>query len=144
MPLEVQLHSGDCQLGAEQEQRIRLQLRALEGRLVHFSEPVARLVLRQQGEQRRIYVDLRIELGPKGGELISHQSAETPEHAVRLAIEDAERELERRLSSQRGEATFGVPSRRRPNQARPHPLEKGEETEELEDTGASAEVDLDE
>jgi hypothetical protein len=38
---------------------------------------------------------------------------------VHLAIEDLERQLERRLAGQRGEPTYGVPSRRLPKQLRP-------------------------
>jgi len=45
--------------------------------------------------------------------LISHQVDETLHRAARRAIADAERELERRLAKQRGEPSFGIPSRRR-------------------------------
>jgi hypothetical protein len=36
-------------------------------------------------------------------------------------VADVERQLERRLATQRGEPTYGVPSRREPAQLRPHP-----------------------
>jgi hypothetical protein len=65
-------------------------------------------------------VDLRVQLGPLGAHLVSHQRAGTTAHAVRLAVEDVERQLERRHADQRGEASFGVPSRREPAALRPN------------------------
>jgi hypothetical protein len=124
MALNVEIHTGDEPLGKQQDDRVRRHLRHLEERLVHFPEPEAVLTLRRHPDQRRVTVDLRVELGPMAGELISHQAAETPDHAVRLAVEDAERQLERRLATQRGEPTYGVPSRRLPKEARPHPRGK--------------------
>jgi ribosome-associated translation inhibitor RaiA len=132
MALTIQMHTGDEPLAERQRERIDHHLRRLEQRLTHFPEPTATLTLRQHQAQRRVTVDLRVELGPMAGELVSHQAAEMPEHAVRLAVEDAERQLERRLSTQRGEPTFGVPSRRLPRGERPHPLTEGEETAQLE------------
>jgi ribosome-associated translation inhibitor RaiA len=126
MPLEVQLHTGDVRLGDEQERRIRHHLETIEKRLANFQEPVAKVTLRAHEAQRRITVDLQIVTSPKTEELISHQQAETPEHAVRLAVEDVERQLERRYSALRGESTYGVPSRRLPKQLRPHPLPEKE------------------
>lgn len=124
MALNVELHTGDEPLAEQQDIRVRRHLRRLEERLVHFPEPSAILTLRRQPAQRRVSVDLRVELGPMAGELVSHQAAGTPDHAVRLAVEDAERQLERRLATQRGEPTYGVPSRRLPKEARPHPRGK--------------------
>jgi hypothetical protein len=121
MALNVEIHTGGEPLGEQQEHRVRRHLRRLEGRLVHFPEPMAILTLRRQRAPRRVTVDLRVELGPMAGELVSHQAAETPDHAVRLAVEDAERQLERRLATQRGEPTYGVPSRRLPKESRPNP-----------------------
>jgi hypothetical protein len=132
MALNLQIHTGAERLGEYQEAKIRHHLRHLERRLVHFPEPAAVLTLRRHQAQRRVTVDLRVELGPMAGELVSHQAAETPEHAVRLAIEDTERQLERRLATQRGEPTYGVPSRRLPSRERPHPLAEGEDIEQLE------------
>jgi ribosome-associated translation inhibitor RaiA len=125
MALEVQLHTGDLELGEDQERRIRHQLEMLGERLTHFSEPTAYLTLRDHPQQRRVTVDLRAILGPRGNELVSHQAAETAEHAVRLAIEDVERQLERFLADLRGEPTYGVPSRRLPDELRPNPPAEG-------------------
>lgn len=127
MTLTVSLSKEGTELTAEAEQRIERMLKQLERRLAHFPEPKALARLKQQVTQRQITVDLRVELGSHAGELISHQSAGTADHAVRLAVEDIERQLERRLSSQRGEQTYGVPSRRLPKSLRPHPLHASEE-----------------
>lgn len=125
MALNVELHIGDELLGEQQTALIDRHLERLEGRLGHFPDPTAIVTLRHQQAPRRVTVDLRVELGPNAGELVSHQSAEVPAHAVRLAVEDAERQLERRLATQRGEPTFGTPSRREPKALRPHPFTNG-------------------
>ena len=121
MALGITLETRDCPLGADEERHIRHQLEMLGQRLAHFPEPIATAVLKQHDLQRQVEVALRVELGPLGKHLISHQAAETATHAVRLAVEDVERQLERSLSRQRGEHTFGVPSRRLPKADRPHP-----------------------
>jgi hypothetical protein len=96
-------------------------LRGLERRLVHRSEPIAELVLKQHLGPRQVEANLQVLLGSLGPQLIGHQLAKTAGHAVRLAVEDVERQLERRQATQRGELTFAVPSRRLPRQTRPHP-----------------------
>ena len=73
--------------------------------------------------QRRVTADLRVQLGPLAAHLISHQAAESADLAARLAVEDVERQLERRLAKQRGQPTYSVPSRRLPEALRPHPPE---------------------
>lgn len=123
MALVITLETHDCPLGPDEEQHIRGHLDRLGRRMSHFPEPLATVVLKRHELQRQVEVDLRVELGPLGGHLVSHQSAETPIHAVRLAVEDAERQLERHLAKQRGEHTYGVPSRRLPKAERPHPPE---------------------
>lgn len=125
MALAITLETRDCPLGPDEERHIRHQLERLGERLAHFPEPIATVVLKRHELQRQVEVALRIELGPLGGHLISHQAAETAPHAVRLAVEDGERQLERRLSKQRGEHTYGVPSRREPKADRPHPPKAG-------------------
>ena len=121
MALDIILATHDCPLGADEEGHVRGQLERLGERLAHFPAPIATAVLKRHDLQRHTEVSLRVELGPHGGHLVSHQTAETAIHAVRLAVEDVERQLERRLSRQRGEHTFGVPSRRLPKSSRPHP-----------------------
>lgn len=121
MPLTTKLDLRHITLEATEERRISHHLETLGRRLVHRPEPIAVLALTGRTGPRRVEADLRVELGPLGMHLISHQHAETADHAVRLAVEDVERQLERQTSQQRGEAAFGVPSRREPRQLRPNP-----------------------
>jgi hypothetical protein len=120
MSLDIQLHASGVDLGTDRADKIIRKVHTLDARLEHFPSPLATVRLRDHQDQRRVEVDLRVELGPHGPSLISHQGAETPDHAVRLAVEDIERQLERRLDSLRGDAAFGVPSRREPRAERPH------------------------
>jgi hypothetical protein len=119
--MEITVVAEGSSLESDQEAHIRRLLVKLGKRLAHFPEPSAHVVLKQQHGQQRVDVALRVELGPLGNHLISHQWGKTDDHAVRLAIADVERQLERRLAKQRGEHTFGVPSRREPASLRPHP-----------------------
>jgi ribosome-associated translation inhibitor RaiA len=135
MAMESIIRTHGFRLSAIDEGRIEHHLNRLERRLVHHPEPSAMLVLTQHRSQRQIEVDLRIELGPLGSHLISHQGAETVDRAVRLAVEDVERQLERHHAQQSGEPTFGVPSRRLPRSLRParFPSVLAEEEEEEEE-----------
>ncbi len=121
MTLSIQLEVEGLSLSGIDERRLRAHFQTLERRLADRPEPAAVLVLQQHPDQRRVAADLRIELGPLGPTLVSRQAAETPDRAARLALEDVERQLERRTSEQRGDAAFGVPSRREPRRLRPHP-----------------------
>lgn len=119
MTLNTRIHADGFELKPEVNERIEHMLARLDRRLQHFSEPKAVVRQREEGTPRLTVVDLRVELGSHAGELVSHQRAETADHAMRLALEDVERQLERRLATQRGEPAFGVPSRREPREARP-------------------------
>ncbi len=125
MTMQIELRTRHCPLSPQEEKLVRHQLHALGRRVERFPEPIATLDLKEQGTQRRVTADLRLQLGPQAQHLISHQAAETPDHAVVLAVRDVERQLERRLSSMRGEDAFGVPSRREPDEERPHPKATG-------------------
>ena len=122
MALEIRMETQRCPLDPAEEQRIRRQLQGLERRLVHFGFPLATIVLDEHQPRRTVTADVRLELTPDTPPLVSHQHAETPDKVVRLAVDDLKRQLERRLSTQRGEPTYGVPSRRLPESLRPHPL----------------------
>jgi hypothetical protein len=121
MTLNIKLQVHGFALSDAEYRHIQQQLRGLERRLVHRSGPAVELVLAQRPGPRRVEASLRVLLGRLGPQVISHQAAGTPGHAVRLAVEDVERQLERRQATQRGEPTFAVPSRRLPKQTRPHP-----------------------
>ena len=122
MTLSTRLDLEGLSLAEVDQRRIRAHLLSLERRLRDRPEPSASLTLRQHTDQRLVAADLRVELGPLGPTLVSHQSAETPNQAARRAVEDVERQLERRVAEQRGSSTFGVPSRREPRGRRPHPI----------------------
>ncbi len=119
MALETTLKTVGFTLGEAERRGVEHQLEALERRLTNHPDPKAGLVLTKHAGQRRIEANFSVQVGPLGHHLISHQGAETAEHAVRLAVKDIERQLERRLATQRGDPTFGVPSRRLPRELRP-------------------------
>ncbi len=114
MALTTRLNLRDLALSSIDEQRIHRQIDTLGRRLMHYPDPVVDLTLLEFPAPRRYSVDLRVQLGPLGSHLISHQSAETVDRAVHLAVRDVERQLERHQAKQRGEHSFGTPSRRRP------------------------------
>jgi len=114
MALTIIIKSQNLTLSATDEAGLRHQLEALEHRLVHHPSPMVEIGLTQLEGPLRFEVDFRLQLGPLGAHLISHQSAASIHRAARLAIDDVERQLEREHAKQRGEPSFGVPSRRRP------------------------------
>lgn len=126
MALEIELQVEGFALDGAEERRIRRQLAGLEKRLAHRPEPRAALVLEHHAGRREVEADLRVKLGPLGSHLISRRAAGTADQAARLAVEDVERQLERQDAAQRGEHTYGVPSRRLPKQLRPNPPTAGE------------------
>jgi ribosome-associated translation inhibitor RaiA len=121
MALSVEIHHRGSTLEPIEQRRIERQLRSLERRMANFPDPRAELALAPAAQQRLVRVDLRVALGPHGGHLVSHQEAETADLATKRAVDDVKRQLERRLSSMRGEAAYGVPSRRLPSDLRPNP-----------------------
>ena len=95
------------------EQHIRSKLQGLERRLVNHPEPQAIVSISDHPMQRLVDVGLRVQLGPFGPTLVSHESGPTVDAAIGQAVRDVERQLERHHGKQRGEPSFGVPSRRR-------------------------------
>lgn len=130
MAMEIVLKTGELELTSTEEERVRHQLASLERRLIHHPAPQAMLHIVAHRAQRQMEVDLRVQLEPHGIALISHQTAETADRAVRLAVEDVERQLERRHAEQRGEPAYGVVSRREPRSLRPAPPPPEESLEE--------------
>ena len=114
MTLTTTLERHGVRLSAAQEQRVHRHLAALGRRLVHRPEPIAVLSFSGPNSQREITASLRVQLGPLGPTLTGTQTASTPDAAAHLAIQAVERQLERLVAGQRGEPSYGVPSRRRP------------------------------
>src|SRR5579871_4133602 len=103
MDMELVIHGDGLSLSAPEEAQIRRRFVGLERRLQNHPEPKAIVTLGHSIPQRRFSVDLRVELGPLGPQLISHESAPTLLAAVRMTVSDVERQLERRHAEQRGE-----------------------------------------
>ena len=114
MTLTITLERHGVPLNTAQEQRVHRHLTTLGRRLVHRPEPIAVLSFSGPSGQREIEASLRVQLGPLGPTLTSRQAAQTPDRAAHLAIQAVERQLERLVAGQRGEPSYGVPSRRRP------------------------------
>ena len=114
MTLTISLERHGVPLNAAQEQRVHRHLTALGRRLEHRPDPIAVLSFSGPNGQREIEASLRVQLGPLGPTLTSTQAAPTPDQAAHLAIQAVERQLERLVAGQRGEPSYGVPSRRRP------------------------------
>jgi hypothetical protein len=119
MPLNIRVETRGFDLSPTDDRRVEHGLRALERRLGKRPAPSAILVLTHFPARRVTEADLRVQLGPLGAHLIARETAETADHATRRAVEEIERQLERRVATQHGEPTFGVPSRRRPELSRP-------------------------
>ena len=138
MPFEI--HSPKTNLSPDAEHRIQRHIAGLERRLVKFKNPQGRLTVRDRPTERRHTADLLLELGVDGVELVSHHAGESAEHAARLAIEDVERQLERYVSTLRGEPSFHEPSRREPRDLRPAIVpDEDDDLEEL--TGIDLDTD---
>lgn len=96
----------------EEERRIEHHIDAFAPRVKHYPEPRVHFVLDRHQRAPHATVESRLQLGPLGPSLVSHQQGASFDQAVKHAIEDLERQLERHLAKQRGEPSFGVPSRR--------------------------------
>ena len=119
MALTIQIDRGNTGLSPRERRRIRYRLAHLGRRMTMHPHPVAALALTVHPTEREAEVDLRVSLGPHAGHLVSHQRAGELDHAVRLAVDDVERQLERRHAHMRREHTYGVPSRRFPPRVGP-------------------------
>lgn len=117
MTLTITLERHGVALTTAQEQRVHRHLTALGRRLTHRPEPIAVLSFVGPNGKREFQASLRIQLGPLGPTLTSSQAAPTPDRAARMAIQAVERQLERLVAGQRGEPSYGVPSRRRLSEA---------------------------
>lgn len=96
----------------EEDRRIDHHIDAFAPRVKHYPEPRLHIVLDRHQRAPHATVETRLQLGPLGPSLISHQQGASFDQAVKHAIEDLEKQLERHVAKQRGEPAFGVPSRR--------------------------------
>ena len=113
-----------------EEERIQRHSKSLEKKDREVSQPSHGTCNRRTDSPAGVRVDLRLALGPLGGHLVSHQDGPSADVAVKAAIDDVKRQLERRLANQRGESSFGVPSRGLPSELRPHPVNGPDDLEE--------------
>lgn len=120
MAVGVLLETHDCPLSPDEERHIRHHLERLGDRLDRLSEPLATVVVTRHERQRQIDVALRLELGPLGEQLTSHQVAGSAPQAVRLAVADVQRQLAHRLAGTWGEPTYHP---RLPRSSGSHPPE---------------------
>ncbi|MCC6943640.1 MAG: hypothetical protein IT335_03625 [Thermomicrobiales bacterium] len=135
MALNTEYRMRGVTLTRLEEERIDRQVKSLEKRVANFPDPRLEMAFDEQVNPRVVKVDLRLALGPLGGHLVSHQEGPSPDVASKAAIGDVKRQLERRLANQRGEATYGVPSRRLPAEQRPSgQVEDDDELDEFEET----------
>jgi ribosome-associated translation inhibitor RaiA len=130
MALTVRLEWRNVEHTPAEEEKINQKLRGLERRLVHHPTPLATITITGHQAQRTFDVAMNVQLGPLGPSLISHQTGDTIDAAVGKAIRDVERQLERHHGKQRGESSFGTPSRRRPYKVGEEPTEESETAEE--------------
>jgi ribosome-associated translation inhibitor RaiA len=142
--MPVELHTPRTRLSPDSEKRIQRHIAGLERRLVNFANPLISITIKDRVTERRHTADIRLQLGVDGVELLSHNEGESAEHAARLAIEDIERQLERYMSTLRGEATYGTPSRREPRDLRPGTQAAEPEDEEAGDEFEEHEPEVDE
>lgn len=119
MALNTEYRMRGVTLTRLEEERIGRQVQSLEKRIANFPDPRLELAFDEQQNPRVVKIDLRLALGPLGGHLVSHQEGPSADVASKAAFGDIKRQLERRLANQRGEASYGVPSRRLPADQRP-------------------------
>ena len=119
MTLNTEYRMRGLTLSKLEEERIQRQVASFEKRIANFPDPRLELAFDEQTSPKTIKVDMRLALGPLGGHLVSHQEGPSADTATKSAFDDLKKQLERRLANQRGEATYGVPSRRLPADLRP-------------------------
>jgi hypothetical protein len=117
MALKSSIRTGQHTLTPVQERRISRHMATLERLLVHEGESLAEVVVSDHPDHRQVQVHLRVQLGRSGWSVLSTTNATTADAAVRLAVGDVRRQLEKHLAVRRGEPSFGVPSRREPRRS---------------------------
>ncbi len=107
------------QLSDLEARRIERRLRRIYDRLADAeSQPRIDLTIEWHPLQRRAKSHLVVREGHLGRQLVASASAGTADQAVRFAAERVERQLARRVAVDRGQPSYGVPSRRFPERSR--------------------------
>lgn len=147
MALNTEFRMRGLTLSRLEEERIQRQVKSLEKRIEQFPDPRLEIAFDEQMSPHLVKVDMRLALGPLGGHIVSHQEGPSADTATKAAFADLKRQLERRLANQRGEASYGVPSRRLPAELRPAGQEQDDdefadelESDEFEFEDETAEV----
>jgi ribosome-associated translation inhibitor RaiA len=120
MTLQIELRLRHLALTQREEHRVRHHLASLDRLLARrWPNATAELLISNEPARGRVEVRLQVILGARA--LLSHQAAATADQAARLAVDDVRRQLERYTARRRGEADYGVPSRREPRHRAPAP-----------------------
>lgn len=114
MSMVTRIQTIAISLTPKEERRIHHHLEQMERRLTRYPEPITTLMITAREADHRVTAELRVQLGHLGGHLLSHEEGDTADSAVRRAVEDIQRQIERLHATHSGEATYGVPSRREP------------------------------
>ena len=112
MAFKLRLKIDGLNLNDLEIRRIRRHLERLGDRLTRWSDPMVAVVLGSRPNPPGVTARIRLRAGHLGEHLIGNQSSDTADEAVQGALSQILRQLERQDANQRGEATFGVPSRR--------------------------------
>ncbi|MGE3796961.1 MAG: hypothetical protein AB7G88_03890 [Thermomicrobiales bacterium] len=144
MPLNTEYRMRGMTLSRLEEERIQRHVQSLEKRVANFPDPRLEIAFDEKENPRSVRVDMRLALGPLGGPLVSHQEGPSADTATKAAFSVLMRHVERRVAIQRGEDTYGVPSRRLPADLRPAVQGEGGEVENGENEGMLDETSEDE
>lgn len=119
MAVQPTITNRAAELTPVEQKRIDHSLESLAKRLKNFSNPSIDLTLAPAKQAGSVDATLRVVLGVRDTVLRSTETSRTADHAVKLACEDVKRQLERTVAELRGADTYGIPSRRYPEQLRP-------------------------
>jgi len=114
MPLTTRITCQNVELSPSEDAYARRLFSSLDRRLQRFPDPLLEATISPSGAPLQYDVDLRLRLEPHGRHLISHETAETVNLAMKLAVHEVKRQVIRQVAKQSGEPSFGVPSRRLP------------------------------
>lgn len=130
MTADVYLHKKGVELSKTEEERIDRQIEALETRLKNFKNPRIDVTIDGSHAPQETGAKIQVSLRVDGKVLASEEKGVSADTAVKAAMQDVKRQLEKEVAKLRGEDTYGVPSRRLPDDLRPNPIQSDSEFEE--------------